>query len=142
MRLQILNSLYDGVDANAADHYHAFYSSELQGIVTDPALMLVHIDDHMVHRGHAVFDTVIIVDGYAYQLYEHLARFQQSADLAGLRFPMSLEQLARTILETAAASKQVNGKQLLHLHMCCMPSVWLLAVGLSCCTRANLRDWQ
>ena len=34
----------------AAKHYHAFFSSELGGIVTDAALMFVHIDDHMVHR--------------------------------------------------------------------------------------------
>ena len=28
----------------------AFYSSVLGGIVRDPGLMAVHIDDHMVHR--------------------------------------------------------------------------------------------
>ena len=35
----------------------AFYSSRLGGITTDPALMVVPMDDHLVHRGHAVFDT-------------------------------------------------------------------------------------
>lgn len=33
-------------------------------------------DDHMVHRGHAVFDTVLITDGHLYQLPEHVARFK------------------------------------------------------------------
>ena len=33
----------------------AVYSSVLGGIVTDPALMVLPLDDHMVHRGHAVF---------------------------------------------------------------------------------------
>ena len=32
--------------------YWAFYSSQLGGIVTDPALMVIPFDDHMVHRGH------------------------------------------------------------------------------------------
>lgn len=32
----------------ATEHFGAFYSLALGGIVTDPALMLVHMDDHMV----------------------------------------------------------------------------------------------
>ena len=107
--LQVLESLYDSVHSRAVQHYHAFYSSELRGIVTDPALMMLHVDDHMVHRGHCVFDTAIIVDGYAYQLEEHLERFQRSAEMAGILLPNSIEQLSRIVLETAAASKQVNG---------------------------------
>lgn len=45
--------------------YRAMYSSILGGITTDAALMLLPIDDHMVHRGHGVFDTAVISDGYA-----------------------------------------------------------------------------
>lgn len=45
--------------ANGSE-YKAFYSSDLGGIVTHPALMVVAIDDHMVHRGHAVFDTALL----------------------------------------------------------------------------------
>ena len=48
--LQVLDALYAAVHPMAAKHYHAFFSSELGGIVTDSALMFVHIDDHMVHR--------------------------------------------------------------------------------------------
>jgi len=33
--------------------FRSFYSSLAGGIVTDPALMVLPIDDHMVHRGHA-----------------------------------------------------------------------------------------
>jgi hypothetical protein len=50
--LQVLQRLQNAVHPVAAEHFGAFYSSELGGIVTDPALMLVHMDDHMVHRGH------------------------------------------------------------------------------------------
>ena len=72
--------------------------------------MLVHMDDHLVHRGHAVFDTAIIVDGFLYQLAEHLLRFQTSAEAAGLDLPCSIEQIHRIICETAAASSQINGE--------------------------------
>lgn len=72
--------------------------------------MVVHMDDHLVHRGHAVFDTAIIVDGFLYQLAEHLLRFQTSAEAAGLDLPCSIEQIHRIICETAAASTQINGE--------------------------------
>src|SRR2546427_6546026 len=46
--------------------FSAFYSSQLGGIVTDPALMVVPFDDHMVHRGHGIFDTAAIQAGEIY----------------------------------------------------------------------------
>lgn len=110
--MQVFDSLYNTIHDNAAEHYHAFYSSELQGITVDPGLMLVHMDDHLVHRGHAVFDTAVIVDGFLYQLPEHLLRFQHSAEAAGLVSPHSIEQIQRIICETAAASQQINGEPL------------------------------
>ncbi|KAK9828556.1 hypothetical protein WJX72_000741 [[Myrmecia] bisecta] len=61
---EVWETLFSNVHENASSTYKAFYSSELGGIVTEPALMSVAIDDHMVHRGHAVFDTALLVDGY------------------------------------------------------------------------------
>src|SRR2546427_7917527 len=46
--------------------FSAFYSSQLGGIVTEPALMVVPFDDHMVHRGHGIFDTAAIQAGENY----------------------------------------------------------------------------
>lgn len=43
--------------------FRAMYSSAFGGITTDPAAMVIPIDDHMVHRGHGVFDTAIIYNG-------------------------------------------------------------------------------
>src|SRR5215467_10665571 len=59
--------------------YWAFYSSQLGGIVTDPALMIVPFDDHMVHRGHGIFDTAAIEAGKICDLEAHLDRFIRSA---------------------------------------------------------------
>ncbi|KAG6538783.1 hypothetical protein ZIOFF_003911 [Zingiber officinale] len=44
-------------------NYLAMYSSIFGGITTDLAAMVIPMDDHMVHRGHGVFDTAAIMDG-------------------------------------------------------------------------------
>lgn len=189
--LQVIERLYNAKHENSETHYGAFYSSELGGITTDPALMLIHMDDHMVHRGHGVFDTALITDGFVYQvgltdpamsnfrlhagfqgagavpggaweanrhaawgsstppvvrllqhrsppsahqhtpsldkrhgmahhaeclvwnppsqLPRHLERLKRSAEAAGLALPRSDEAIMRIILDTAAASKKLNG---------------------------------
>ena len=38
-----MNRLYAVVHEHAAKHFHAFFSSELGGITTQPALMTVHM---------------------------------------------------------------------------------------------------
>jgi 4-amino-4-deoxychorismate lyase len=96
------------VHAKAAN-FHAMYSSILGGIVTDPALMVLPLDDHMVHRGHAVFDTAVLAHGMLYQLDDHLDRLLRSAEMARIPPRFSREQLRRIILETAAASGRRDG---------------------------------
>jgi len=92
-----------------ATNFYAMYSSVLDGIVTDPALMVLPLDDHMVHRGHAVFDTATLTHGMLYQLDPHLHRLIQSADGARIPLPFTRERLRQIILETAAASRQCEG---------------------------------
>jgi 4-amino-4-deoxychorismate lyase len=89
--------------------YWAFYSSQLGGIVTDPALMVLPFDDHMVHRGHGVFDTAALVDGRIYDLEAHLDRFLRSAGLSRLALPCSREEMRDLIVRTTAASGQRDG---------------------------------
>ena len=89
--------------------YWAFYSSQLGGIVTDPALMVLPFDDHMVHRGHGVFDTAAIVDGKVYDLEAHLDRFVRSARTSRLTLPCAREEMRALIVRTAAASGKRDG---------------------------------
>jgi len=105
---QAIAGLRQAVHAKAANFY-AMYSSILGGIVTDPALMVLPLDDHMVHRGHAVFDTATLAHGMLYQLDAHLDRFVKSAE--GARIPLAFprERLRRIILDTAAASRKRDG---------------------------------
>ena len=105
---EAIAKLQRAVHANSANFY-AMYSSILGGIVTDPALMLLPLDDHMVHRGHAVFDTATLTRGMLYQLDAHLDRLIKSAAGARIPLPFPREQLRRTILETAAAGRARNG---------------------------------
>ncbi len=89
--------------------YAAFYSSQLGGIVTDPALMVIPFDDHMVHRGHGIFDTAGIVNGRIYDLEAHLDRFQQSAERSRLALHGSRQQMRDIIIRTTAASGRRDG---------------------------------
>jgi 4-amino-4-deoxychorismate lyase len=95
--------LQQGVHEKSTN-FAAMYSSILGGIVTDPALMVLPLDDHMVHRGHAVFDTAAIVNGQLYQLDPHLERFLRSAEMARIPLPYEPQQLRQIIVDTAAAS--------------------------------------
>src|SRR5215208_1993721 len=89
--------------------YWAFYSSQLGGIVTDPALMVIPFDDHMVHRGHGIFDTAGIVNGKIYDLDAHLDRFIKSAERSKLKLPAARDEMRDIIIKTTAASGRRDG---------------------------------
>ena len=89
--------------------FWAFYSSQLGGIVTDPALMVIPFDDHMVHRGHGIFDTAGLVDGKIYDLEAHLDRFLLSAERSKLTLPGSRGEMRDIIVQTTAASGRRDG---------------------------------
>ncbi|KAH7436617.1 hypothetical protein KP509_05G028100 [Ceratopteris richardii] len=85
------------------------YSSVLNGIITDVAFMLIPMDDHMVHRGHGVFDTAIIAQGCLYELDAHLDRLLRSASMAKITSPFSRKELREILVRTVAVSKNRNG---------------------------------
>jgi 4-amino-4-deoxychorismate lyase len=89
--------------------YACFYSSQLGGIVTDPALMVIPFDDHMVHRGHGIFDTAGLINGRIYDLEAHLDRFLLSAERSKLRLGPSREEMRDIIVKTTAASGRRDG---------------------------------
>ncbi|XP_050208546.1 D-amino-acid transaminase, chloroplastic isoform X1 [Mercurialis annua] len=83
----------------------AMYSSVFGGITTDPSAMVIPIDDHMVHRGHGVFDTAAITDGHLYELDQHLNRILKSASMAKINLPFDRESIRRILIQTVSASK-------------------------------------
>ena len=84
------------------EKYYALYSSVLGGVVLDPLLMQVPIDDHLVHRGDGVFDTFKCIDRAAYNLDAHLRRLMRSAAAIGLTWPGGIEEIRALTLETLA----------------------------------------
>jgi 4-amino-4-deoxychorismate lyase len=84
--------------------YFAMYSSWYGGIVRDPSLMLVPIDDHLVHRGDGVFEAMKFVHGKVYLLNAHLDRLESSAAQLSLSWPFPRSELVNIIHETLAAS--------------------------------------
>src|SRR5688572_13231939 len=112
LRMLSANDVIDQLGALRAKQpvkYTAFYSSQLGGIVTDPALMVIPFDDHMVHRGHGIFDTAGIVNGKIYDLEAHLDRFLKSAERSKLKLPTVREAMRDIIIRTTAASGRRDG---------------------------------
>jgi 4-amino-4-deoxychorismate lyase len=105
---QVLSALR-GLRTKQPVKFSAFYSSQLGGVVTDPALMVIPFDDHMVHRGHGIFDTAGIVNGRIYDLEAHLDRFLGSAERSKLKLFGSREQMREIIIRTTAVSGLRDG---------------------------------
>lgn len=82
----------------------AMYSSLYGGIVTDPALMVLPLDDHMVHRGDGIFEAFKAVDGRIYNLNAHLDRLDMSARGLALPVPAARGALTEIIVETVRAA--------------------------------------
>jgi branched-chain amino acid aminotransferase len=84
--------------------YGAMYSSWVGGIVTDARLMMIPIDDHMVHRGDAVFEAFKFVFGAFYDLKSHLRRLRTSADFIALNIPYSdaeIGEICKQLIEVS-----------------------------------------
>ena len=88
------------------DRYYAMYSSILNGVVVDPLLMQVPVDDHLVHRGDGVFDTFKCVRRGAYNLDPHLKRLVRSASEIGLVWPGGVEDIRSTVIQTLAVANK------------------------------------
>jgi branched-chain amino acid aminotransferase len=102
------NDLFKGKispDDPRSGRYFAMYSSVLGGIVTDPRLMTIPLEDHMVHRGDGVFDSMAIHHGKVYQLDRHLERLRRSAKMAGIGLPAPKGEIESILLETAAVGQ-------------------------------------
>lgn len=88
------------------EEYHAFYSSWFGGIIKNPAMMLVPVDDHMVHRGDGVFEAMKAVNRSVYLMNEHMERLFKSADKIALNLSFDADHVKTVVLETLRAANQ------------------------------------
>ena len=89
--------------------YKAMYSSWVKGIIVDPALMIVPVDDHLVHRGDGVFEALKFFNQKVYLMEPHLQRLKKSAEMISIPLNQSLEELALIIQQAIKASGLSTG---------------------------------
>lgn len=97
------------------EKYFAMYSTVWDAVITNPKLMMIPFDDHMVHRGDGVFDNAMVVNGKVYQLEAHLDRIIKSASTIEIKIPLDKDRMREIILETIA----ITGKR------DCMARFWI-----------------
>jgi branched-chain amino acid aminotransferase len=100
------DSVVDGLIAMRKPHlsnYLAMYSSWYGGIITDPALMMVPLDDHIVHRGDGIFEVFMCRDWNIYALDRHLDRMKRSMETFYLALPVDEKRLLEIIRATVRA---------------------------------------
>lgn len=83
--------------------YDAMYSSLVDAIVKDRACMTVPIDDHVVHRGDGVFESLKAVSGSVYNMDAHIDRLSHSAQRLGIQMPCSVGRLKELVLSVLRA---------------------------------------
>ena len=120
------------------ENFLAFYDHRMGAIFTNPRLMLIPLDDHLVHRGDGVFEALRFEDGAIYQLDEHLRRLERSAGAIGLDFPVSPVELDTLIRQVCLVSGAAEGNVLVFLgrgpggftldtRECPQPSLYIVA---------------
>ncbi len=87
----------------------AFYEHRMGAICKDPRLLLVPLDDHMVHRGDAVFESLSLSEGSIIQIDAHLERMKHSASVLCLIPPCSWEEIRSLMIAVARAGAEPCG---------------------------------
>lgn len=91
------------------DRIFAFYDHRVGVIGMSPRLMLLPLDDHLVHRGDGVFETMKFINRKLYQLEAHLERLVFSAQSIYLEPPCPWKDLKTMIIDVARAAGQDQG---------------------------------
>lgn len=87
----------------------AFYDHRIGILAPDPRLMLIPLDDHLVHRGDGIFETLKFEHSRLYQLDAHIMRMQSSAQAIFVQPPCSWKRVQELTLEVAAGAGTESG---------------------------------
>lgn len=97
------------VERPGASEIQAFYEHRVGMICTDPKLMLMPWDDHLVHRGDGIFETMKFVGRKLYQLEPHMARMERSCQAIYMAPPCPWDDIRQIILDVARAGGREDG---------------------------------
>lgn len=86
-----------------------YYDHRVGALCRDPQLLLVPLDDHLVHRGDGVFEGLRMSRRRVLQLDAHLARLKESAAVLRLEPPCSFAELREILLDVARAADVDEG---------------------------------
>jgi len=107
--ISFLKDMADSLRRPFHENYLSMYSSVFGGITTDPVMMMVPVDDHLVHRGDGVFEVFKCVNGSIYNLKAHLDRLKHSAETLGFNADIVSDPKTQEIVkETIRAGKKEN----------------------------------
>ena len=90
-------------------NFLAFYDHRIRAVVTNPRLMLIPLDDHLVHRGDGVFETLKFIDGKLYQLDAHLQRLRNSSETIFINAPAPWDTIRNIVLDVTRAAGVQDG---------------------------------
>lgn len=86
-----------------AEKVLAFYDHRVGAFCRDARLMLMPWDDHLVHRGDGVFETLKYERRKIYQLGAHIERMKRSSAAIFLAPPCDWERVSELVVECARA---------------------------------------
>lgn len=92
-----------------AENILAFYEHRFGAICRDARMMLAPLDDHLVHRGDGVFETIRFTERKVIHLDAHLRRLANSAAGLSLELPCSIAEIREIVLAVAKAGDEAEG---------------------------------
>ncbi len=99
---EILETLRKNLPESSANNL-VFFSSQTKSFITDPVFMSVPMEDKIVHRSYAAFETSKIFKNKIYQLDKHIDRFFNSLETLHLKNNIYSKDELRLILQKMAA---------------------------------------
>jgi branched-chain amino acid aminotransferase len=91
------------------ENIFAFYDHRLGLICKDPRVMLIPLDDHLIHRGDGIFETVKFIGSRIYQLDAHLERMEKNCRAIFIKPPVSFAGIRDLVFDVARAADQQDG---------------------------------
>jgi len=91
------------------ENIFAFYEHRIGLISKDPRVMLIPLDDHLIHRGDGVFETVKYIGRKIYQLDAHLERMEKNCRTIFIEPPVTFAVIRQRVIDVAKAADKDDG---------------------------------
>jgi branched-subunit amino acid aminotransferase/4-amino-4-deoxychorismate lyase len=104
---EILKVMKDNIPP-FANNFICFFSSHLKSFITDPLFFSIPLEDKMVHRGYAVFETTKIFGNKIYQLDSHIERLNRSLTKVNLKSIYTHEEYRDILMKMASIARNIE----------------------------------